>query len=75
MEVAAAPAAVSCVVADDGRGFDAAAIAETRRGFHIGLDAAANRVRSAGGRLEITSTPGQGTRASFSLPIDHGRPQ
>ncbi len=61
---------VSCVVADNGRGFDAAAVSDARRDFHIGLDAAADRVRSAGGSLEITSGPGEGTRASFTLPID-----
>jgi signal transduction histidine kinase len=61
---------LSGVVADDGRGFDAAAVSEARRDFHIGLDAAADRIRSAGGSLEITSRPGEGTRASFTLPID-----
>ena len=68
VEVAAGPAAVSCMVADDGRGFDAAAVADARRGFHIGLDAAADRVQSAGGRLEITSTPGEGAEFHFLLP-------
>ena len=70
VEVTTGPDTVSCVVADDGRGFDAAAVSEARRDFHIGLDAAADRVQSAGGRLEITSKPGEGTRASFTLPID-----
>ena len=66
--------AISCVVEDDGRGFDARAIDDARRGFHMGLDSAADRVRSAGGELEITSGPARGTRASFSLPIDNGGP-
>jgi signal transduction histidine kinase len=65
---------ISCMVEDDGRGFDARAIADARRGYHMGLDSAVDRVRSAGGELEITSAPTQGTRASFSLPIDNGRP-
>jgi signal transduction histidine kinase len=64
--------AISCVVEDDGLGFDARAIDDARRGFHMGLDSAADRVRSAGGELEITSEPARGTRASFSLPIDNG---
>jgi signal transduction histidine kinase len=65
---------ISCVVEDDGRGFDARAIADARLGLHMGLDSAVDRVRSAGGELEITSAPAQGTRASFSLPIDNGGP-
>jgi signal transduction histidine kinase len=72
--VTAGSDAISCVVEDDGLGFDARAIADARRGFHMGLDSAADRVRSAGGELEITSAPARGTRASFSLPIDHGSP-
>jgi hypothetical protein len=64
----------AALVEDDGLGFDARAIADARRGFHMGLDSAADRVRSAGGELEITSAPARGTRASFSLPIDHGSP-
>jgi signal transduction histidine kinase len=72
VEVTARSDAVSCVVADDGRGFDARAIADARRGFHIGLDAAADRVQSAGGRFEIISGQAKGTRASFTLPIEVG---
>lgn len=72
VEVTAGSDAVSFVVADDGRGFDARAIADARREFHIGLDAAADRVHSAGGRLEITSAPAKGTRVSFTLPVEAG---
>ncbi|MDX6495922.1 MAG: hypothetical protein QOE17_1908, partial [Gaiellales bacterium] len=70
--VTAGSDAISCVVEDDGRGFDAREIADARSGFHMGLDAAVDRVRSAGGKLEITSARAQGTRASFSLPIETG---
>jgi signal transduction histidine kinase len=60
---------VSCVVSDDGRGFDEKARADARRACHIGLDAAVERARSAGGNLELTSELGHGTRALLTLPI------
>ena len=50
-------------VADDGQGF---VIDETRR--RGGLLHMEDRVRSFGGTLEITSTPGQGTRVVASFP-------
>jgi signal transduction histidine kinase len=65
-------AAVSCVVEDDGLGFDPDAVAVATRGFHIGLVTAAERVRSAGGRLEIASVPNLATRATFTVPFRVG---
>jgi signal transduction histidine kinase len=62
-------ARVTGLVEDDGRGFDAAAIDDARRGFHIGLTTAADRVRLAGGRLDVSSAPDRGTSATFTLPI------
>jgi PAS domain S-box-containing protein len=56
-------------VADDGRGFDAAAA--TRRtgvSLHFGLDGAAERLRLAGGEFRVDSAPGGGTRVSFRMP-------
>ncbi len=73
-----ATAAVVTVTADDltlhveisdrGRGFDAAVALERRDS--LGLAGTAERARLAGGRLEIFSQPGQGTRlhAEFPLP-------
>jgi signal transduction histidine kinase len=58
------------MVADDGRGF---AIEETAqrpdRILHIGLDTMIERVRMAGGVLDIDSAPGNGTRISFDVPL------
>jgi signal transduction histidine kinase len=62
-------AGVTGVVEDDGRGFDDGAIDDARKGFHIGLVTAADRVRLAGGRLDVTSAPDRGTSARFTLPI------
>jgi PAS domain S-box-containing protein len=59
------------LVADDGRGFDQAAQREdlitTGR---MGLVSMAERARLAGGRFELTTSPGAGTRVSAVFPID-----
>ena len=53
-------------VEDDGRGFDAQGVAKTRG---IGLRNLRERVDSAGGALQITSAPGQGTRITAMFPL------
>ncbi len=54
-------------IADDGRGFIAeAAQANGRR--HYGLVGMKERVARLGGRLEIRSAPGQGTRVIATIP-------
>ena len=55
---------VTIEVEDDGAGFD---IHYTPASSH-GLAGMRHRVEAAGGRLTITSTPGQGTRVSAMLP-------
>jgi len=58
-------------VVDDGRGFDvAAAIERSRRQRRMGLDTMRERLRLAGGSVEVSSIPGSGTVVSFELPID-----
>ena len=56
-------------VIDDGRGFDVRRALD-RHGaqLHLGLDATIERVRLAGGIIDIDSTPGEGTRLEFQLP-------
>jgi signal transduction histidine kinase len=57
-------------VMDDGRGFEvAAALERGRRQRHMGLDAVRERVRLAGGVLDVRSAPGEGTVVSFELPL------
>lgn len=56
--------AVRLVVADDGVGFDA----EARRPGGIGLAGAQDRIRLAGGRLEVATAPGAGTRVVIEVP-------
>ena len=55
---------VSVQVRDDGAGFDAA---QVRPDAH-GLQGMRHRVEAAGGRLTVSSTPGEGTLVSATLP-------
>ncbi len=62
--------ALTVMVADDGRGFAIEEAAQRPdRILHIGLDTMIERVRMAGGVLDIDSAPGNGTRISFDVPI------
>ena len=63
----------SLVVSDNGRGFDAAG---ADRGH--GLASMRKRTEGLGGRLEILSTPGEGTLLAFTIPSAdhaHGAPK
>ncbi len=55
-------------IADDGVGFDPNAIASVNAHSHIGLLAMKERATGLGGRFEIESSPGNGTRVSVELP-------
>ena len=56
-------------ISDDGRGFDVhRALDRHRTRMHLGLDATIERIRLAGGEIEIDSAPGEGTRIAFQLP-------
>jgi two-component system NarL family sensor kinase len=65
-------------VSDDGQGFDANVLSERLAEGHIGLAAQRLRVESAGGTLDVRSSPGGGTTAEIRLPVDgvplDGRP-
>jgi two-component system, NarL family, sensor kinase len=57
-------------VRDDGRGFDAAARRDTALlEGHIGLASCEQRVRSAGGQLDVRSRSGAGTSVTVTLPV------
>ena len=56
------------VVEDDGRGFPAGLPEERLADGHIGLAAQRVRVEAAGGRMELLSAPGGGTRVEVSVP-------
>ena len=57
------------MVEDDGRGFDPADLQQQRAAGHLGLRALRDLVAQAGGRLVITSAPGEGTRAEVTVPL------
>jgi signal transduction histidine kinase len=59
-----APDTLTLEVADDGDGFDPAAVPPG----HLGLVSMRERAARAGGRLQIRSTPGRGTTVRASLP-------
>ena len=61
--------AVVLQIVDDGRGFDLARRADALAQGHIGLASSVERVESVGGRLEIDSAPGHGTRVRAELPL------
>jgi two-component system NarL family sensor kinase len=61
--------AVVLEIHDDGRGFDPARRADALAQGHIGLASSVERVESVGGRLEVDSAPGHGTRVRAELPL------
>lgn len=58
---------VTAVVADEGPGFDPAAV-QPDRGRHVGLGLLRERARLAGGSIEVTSWPANGTTLTLRLP-------
>ncbi|MEQ8846087.1 MAG: sensor histidine kinase [Phycisphaerales bacterium] len=61
---------VRLIVRDDGPGFDPGAI-EPQEGesSHFGLMSVREQVHGLGGAFELVSAPGQGTRATVTLPL------
>ena len=52
-------------VRDDGAGFDAH---QPPQQGHLGLRGLSDLVREAGGRLDVTSAPGEGTQVRLEVP-------
>jgi PAS domain S-box-containing protein len=64
---------ITVAVTDDGRGFDVADIrSRPSAALHFGLDTLVERVRAAGGFVDIESAPGEGTRVSIAVPNPAG---
>jgi len=70
LEVGIAEGVLRCRVEDDGAGFDVAAVAPRRAGGGLGLRGIRERVTALGGRLEVRSTPGRGTRLEIEIPLE-----
>lgn len=60
------PTGSRITVTDDGRGFDTTA---TGPEGHYGLHTMRERITQVGGRLEVVSAPGRGTRVVIDLPV------
>jgi signal transduction histidine kinase/ligand-binding sensor domain-containing protein len=64
------PQALRLVIEDDGIGFDDEAVSRRiRRGEHLGLLGMTERVRSAGGTIELDSRPGAGSHIRARIPF------
>ena len=55
-------------VADNGRGFSTELLTDRLADGHIGLATQRVRVEAAGGRMDVVSSPGAGTRVVIHLP-------
>jgi two-component system, NarL family, sensor histidine kinase UhpB len=69
IQLAAVDHGIRLVVADDGTGFDSN-LATCGRHHGYGLRLMAVAVQEAGGAMDISSTPGQGTSVTVTLPLD-----
>jgi PAS domain S-box-containing protein len=58
---------VQVEIRDDGRGFDQANMSKEG---HWGIAGMYERVRTLGGELKLTSSPGKGTWVNISVPVD-----
>jgi signal transduction histidine kinase len=63
---------VTMSIADDGIGFDIAAVGKDGRRPGLGLLTMQERVEFVGGRIDIRSHPGEGTRVTVSMPATAG---
>jgi signal transduction histidine kinase len=69
VRLAAVDHGIRLVVSDDGTGFDSQ-LAVSGRHHGYGLRLMSVAVRSAGGTVDICSTPGGGAQVSVTLPLD-----
>lgn len=56
------------VVEDDGEGFPPERLAERLADGHVGLASQRVRIEAAGGSMNVTSGPGEGTRVEIRMP-------
>ena len=60
---------MTCLIDDDGEGFETAAIEADRNRRGLGLIGMKERLESVGGILQIKSTPGKGTQLLIGVPL------
>ena len=66
-------AGVAVRVRDDGAGFEVSSPEAAPDAGHIGLLSMRERAEAAGGRLALSSAPGEGTTVDFWMPDRNGR--
>jgi PAS domain S-box-containing protein len=64
---------VRLAVEDEGKGFDLCAAGPCGTAGGFGLFSIRERIRSMGGRVEITTSPGKGTKVVLELPSELNR--
>ena len=70
------PDALRVVIEDDGVGFDPDAVGRRiRRGEHLGLLGMTERVRNAGGTIELDSRLGAGSHILVRIPFERPTPE
>jgi len=69
IELERQPQQIRCTVRDDGIGFDVRATLAKRGVRGIGLLSIQERVGEVGGRVAVTSAPGQGTELRLTIPL------
>ncbi|MFZ5639953.1 MAG: sensor histidine kinase, partial [Bacillota bacterium] len=63
------PKMITAGVKDDGQGFDLKQALAVRSGDSFGLISMKERVELLGGRMEIKTEPGRGTKVLFRIPV------
>lgn len=61
---------ICCCIKDDGVGFDVPVVLAQRGERGLGLIGIRERLSPLGGTFRITSTPGQGTELSITIPLE-----
>jgi signal transduction histidine kinase len=77
VELAQRDGCLRLTVRDEGKGFDPRALSveqPTPMSSKFGLFSIRERMKSIGGRFELTSSPGSGTSATLIVPIPAGKP-
>lgn len=65
-----APRNLKLSVTDDGKGFDYSNWISAHDGKHLGMVGMRERIESMGGKMELWTQPGKGTRVTFLIPIE-----
>jgi two-component system sensor histidine kinase DegS len=67
-----APDSFGCTIEDNGCGFDLRDLpGQPTAVGGLGLSSMRQRAESVGGKLDIASSPGQGTQIGFAVPLGH----